>query len=118
LAGRDVLLAALKADQAAPDEMIGSMASIPLGWERGSGAVQGVKLDDDALHAGLLAAGFQVMVTPWPQRPGDGPWRRILRISAAAYNTLEQFQRLAAVLPGVARGAGGAPVTQPTAVAP
>jgi isopenicillin-N epimerase len=118
LAGRDVMLAALKADQAAPDEMIGSMASIPLGWERGSGAVQGVKLDDDALHAGLMAAGFQVMVTPWPQRPGDGPWRRVLRISAAAYNTLEQFQRLAAVLPGVARGAAGAPVTQPTAVAP
>jgi isopenicillin-N epimerase len=118
LAGRDLLLAALAADQPAPDEMIGSMASIPLGWERGTSAVQGVKLDDDALHAGLVAAGFQVMVTPWPQRPGDGPWRRILRISAAAYNTLEQFQRLAAVLPGVAASAADALVTQQAAAAP
>jgi hypothetical protein len=45
------------------------------------------------------------MVTPWPQRPDGGPWRRLVRISAAAYNDLEQYRRLAAALPAL----GGQP---------
>jgi hypothetical protein len=48
---------------------------------------------------------MQVMVTPWPQRPDDGPWRRLVRISAAAYNDLDQFQRLADALPSAVAAA-------------
>ena len=99
IAGRDLLCAALGIDLPAPDGMIGTMASVPLPIERSPGQVQGVDLYGDPLHDHLASLGMQVMVTPWPQRPDDGPWRRLVRISAAAYNDLEQFQRLADALP-------------------
>jgi isopenicillin-N epimerase len=105
LEARDLVSAALSEKAAAPDDMIGSMASIPLPWERTPGAVQGVDLYGDAVHGALLEAGLQTMITPWPQRPEAGSWRRLIRLSAAAYNDLAQFERLAAVLPGVVAGA-------------
>ena len=52
----------------------------------------------DLLNHGSFG-GMQVMVTPWPQRPDGGPWRRLVRISAAAHNDLSRFERLAAALP-------------------
>jgi len=110
LAGRDLLCERLCTAMPAPDEMIGCMASVPLPLETGPGRVQGIELYDDPLHASLTQLGMQVMVTPWPQRPGDGPWRRLVRLSAAAYNDLEQYRRLAAALPAVDAlldGAGG-----------
>ena len=100
VAGRDLLCAALGVDPPAPDEMIGTMASVPLPLDARQGKVQGVELYDDPVHDHLATLGMQVMVTPWPQRPDGGPWRRLIRISAAAYNDLEQFERLAAALPG------------------
>jgi isopenicillin-N epimerase len=105
LAARDLICAALDESRPAPDAMLGSMASIPLPWERTPGTVQGVSLYGDAVHGALLEAGFQTMITPWPQRPEAGAWRRVLRLSAAAYNDLAQFERLAAVLPGVVAAA-------------
>jgi isopenicillin-N epimerase len=99
IAGRDLLCAALAVADPAPDAMIGTMASVPLPIERSPGRVQGVDLYDDPVHDHLASLGMQVMVTPWPQRPDAGPWRRLVRISAAAYNDLEQFQRLADALP-------------------
>lgn len=100
LAGRNRLCAALGIEAPAPDEMVGTMASVPLPLERQPGKIQGVDLYDDPVHDHLAGIGMQVMVTPWPQRPDGGPWRRLARISAAAYNDLEQFERLAAALPG------------------
>ena len=99
LDGRDLLCARLGIPAPAPDEMIGCMASVPLAVETEPGRVQGVELYDDPLHASLAELGMQVMVTPWPQRPEGGPWRRLVRISAAAYNDLGEFRRLAAALP-------------------
>ncbi|MGZ6256740.1 MAG: aminotransferase class V-fold PLP-dependent enzyme [Candidatus Limnocylindria bacterium] len=100
IAGRDLLSDALGVEPPAPDEMIGSMASVPLPLERRPGAVQGVDLYGDPIHDHLAGLGMQVMVTPWPQRPDGGPWRRLVRISAAAYNDLDQFAHLASALPG------------------
>jgi isopenicillin-N epimerase len=100
LAARDLLCDALGIEPPAGDEMLGSMASVPLPLELRPGRVQGVDLYDDPVHAHLMAHGMQVMVTPWPQRPEGGPWRRLVRVSAAAYNDLEQFARLAEALPG------------------
>ena len=99
IAGRDLLCAALEVEPPAPDEMLGSMASVPLPLDHRPGQVQGVDLYDDPVHDHLGQLGMQVMVTPWPQRPEGGPWRRLIRISAAAYNDLAQFQRLADALP-------------------
>ncbi|MDQ2854200.1 MAG: aminotransferase class V-fold PLP-dependent enzyme [Chloroflexota bacterium] len=99
LAGRDLLCAALDIDSPAPDAMLGSMASVPLPEESQPGQVQGIDHYGDPLHDELARQGMQVMVTPWPQRPGNGPWCRLVRISAAAYNDLSQFERLAAALP-------------------
>ena len=93
-------LCALGVDQPTPDEMVGTMASVPLPLELRPGKIQGVDLYDDPVHDYFASLGMQVMVTPWPQRPDGGPWRRLIRISVAAYNDLEQFERLAAALPG------------------
>jgi isopenicillin-N epimerase len=101
LEARDLVGAALGEKAAAPDAMIGCMASIPLPWERTPGVVQGVDLYGDRVHGALLEAGLQTMITPWPQRPDAGPWRRLIRLSAAAYNDRAQFERLAAILPSV-----------------
>jgi isopenicillin-N epimerase len=101
LAGRDLLCQATGQEPPLPDEMIGSMASVPLGWEPEPASVQGVDLYGDRVHGALLEAGFQVMVTPWPQRPEGQPWRRLVRISAAAYNDHPQLERLAGTLPDV-----------------
>ena len=98
---RDLLCAALAIPSPAPDAMLGCMASVPLPDEPAGGRVQGVDLYGDPVHDALLARGIQVMVTPWPQRPDDGPWRRLIRISAALHNDLSQFERLAAALPDV-----------------
>jgi isopenicillin-N epimerase len=98
LRGRDLLCAALAMPAPAPDPMIGSMASVALPVEEAAGRVQGVDLYGDPVHDGLLARGIQVAVTPWPARPDGGPWRRIVRISAALHNDLDQYQRLASAL--------------------
>ncbi len=97
---RSMLCAAAGISAPAPQAMIGTMASIPLPVGGGGGKVQGVELYGDPVHAYLLAHGIQGMVTPWPQRPNGGPWRRLVRISAAAYNDLGQYEDLAAVMPG------------------
>lgn len=99
LAARDLLCAALEVEPPVPDEMIGSMASVQLPFESGPGAVQGVDLADP-LHDRLLEEfGIQVVITPWPQRPAGLAWRRLVRISAAPYNALDDYQRLARALP-------------------
>jgi hypothetical protein len=100
MAARLLLCAAAGIAAPAPKMMIGTMASIPLPAQGGGGQVQGVELYGDPVHAHLLAHGIQAMVTPWPQRPNGGPWRRLVRISAAAYNDLGQYKSLAAVMPG------------------
>ena len=106
LDGRTLLCQITEQPPAAPDEMIGSMASVPLDWEAEPASVQGVNLYGDRVHGALLRAGFQVMVTPWPQRPEGRRWRRLLRISVAAYNDLDQLSRLADALRLILRGPG------------
>jgi len=81
--------------------MIGSMAAVPLPLESGNAQVQGVDLYGDPVHAALQGHGIQVIVTPWPQRPDGGSWRRLIRISAAPYVGLEDMARLAKTLPAI-----------------
>ncbi len=107
LTARDVLCARLGIEPPAPEAMIGCMASVPLPLETQPGRVQGIELYDDPVHGSLERLGMQAMITPWPQRPDGGPWRRLVRISAAAYNDLDEYRRLAAALPAAVDAAVG-----------
>jgi isopenicillin-N epimerase len=98
LEGRDLLCEALGVPHPAPDTMLGCMASVGLAPETDPGQVQGIALYGDPVHDALLAEGMQVMVTPWPQRPDGGPWRRLIRVSVAAYNERPQYERLADIV--------------------
>src|SRR6185312_323611 len=98
LEARAMLASAVGSTPVAPEEMIGSMASLPLGWEAAVGTDRDMDLYGDRIHGALLAAGFQTMLAPWPQRPQGRRWQRLLRLSAAAYNDRAQYERLSAVL--------------------
>ncbi len=88
LQGRDVLCAALVLESAAPDVMIGSMASIPLpAAAPGSPAA---RLDSDALCEWFRARGIRTWLYPHPLP--------LLRISAQLYNNLDQYRELAKLL--------------------
>ncbi len=100
LDARDLLCQMLDTRAPAPDEMVGCMAAVALPIETEPGRVQGIELYDDPVHDHLARLDMQVMITPWPQRPDGGPWRRLVRISSAAYNDLDQYRRLAVALAG------------------
>jgi isopenicillin-N epimerase len=90
LEARRLLCDTLNAPLPAPDEMIGSLASIrvpdgptEVGWRR-----------VDPLQRRLFDAwSIEVPVMTWPAAP-----RRLLRISAQLYNRREQYERLAQAL--------------------
>jgi len=103
LRGRDLVCSALGVDAPVPDAMVGSMAAVALPVARGDAPVDD-GVTDDELHAALEAQGIQVMVAPWPMRPEGGPWRRVIRISAAPYVAPEDVERLARVLPTALAG--------------
>jgi isopenicillin-N epimerase len=91
LEARRLLCAALGTAPPCPDEMIGSLASIPLpdgtttdvSWRR-----------PDPLQRALFDGwGIEVPITTFPAAP-----KRLVRISAALYNHREQYARLAEAL--------------------
>jgi isopenicillin-N epimerase len=92
LKARDVLASALGVEPPCPDEMIGSLAALPL--PDGSPEPPGSALYTDPLQELLLREHrIEVPVVPWPTPP-----KRLVRISAQLYNNLEQYQRLGAAL--------------------
>lgn len=97
LRGRDLLCEALGVDAPVPDEMLGSMASVPL--PDGPAGELETQLYRDPLQDTLCERyGIEVPVAPWPEPPG-----RVLRISAQLYNSEADFERLAVALRDVAR---------------
>jgi isopenicillin-N epimerase len=89
IAGRDVICESLGIGSPAPDEMVGSMAAIPLP----DGVGDPLPNLLSPLNDRLLEAGFETLVYPWPEWP-----RQVIRISAHLYNTLDEYEKLAAVL--------------------
>jgi isopenicillin-N epimerase len=95
LRGRDVLCRTLGIEAPAPDDMIGSLAALPL---------PPAGPDERPLALGLLPTqerlfaehGIEVPVFGWPRLPA-----RVLRISAQLYNDVSQYERLALALSGV-----------------
>jgi len=82
LRARDLLCERLQIEHPAPDEMIGSMAAIPM--PDGS---------FEELQDLLFAQNIEVPAMPWPRHP-----KRLLRISAQLYNEIGDYERLANAL--------------------
>ena len=92
LAGRRVLLKALGLPEPAPEEMIGSLAALPLP-DGPPGTPSPLYVDE--LQARLHEEHrIEVPVSPWPAPP-----KRVLRISAQLYNSLSDYEFLASKLP-------------------
>jgi isopenicillin-N epimerase len=113
IAGRDIVFAALGGlPGPAPDDMLGSMAAVvvpdslpPTPAQPDASTELGAALPDDPLHDALMERGIQVPVWPWPRtRAGRRRPMRVLRVSAQAYNTVSEYERLAAALVGPAGG--------------
>ena len=84
--GREVLCDALKVLPPCPENMIGSMAVIPMpeSWEN---------LDFASIHDQLFDHfAIEVPLTPWQEKP-----KLLMRISAQIYNSIEEYKYLAEV---------------------
>ena len=92
LRGRDILCAALDVPAPVPDDMLGSLAAVPL--PPGSGQPPTSQLYTDPLQGELLQReGIEVPIIPWPKHP-----QRLVRISAQLYNDESQYEKLARAL--------------------
>ncbi|RCJ41962.1 penicillin epimerase [Nostoc minutum NIES-26] len=87
LQARQLLCEALEVQPPCPEEMIGSMAVVPMPTTLENS-------DFMSLHDELFDRfGIQVQVMPWQESP-----RLLVRISAQIYNTRSQYEYLAKVL--------------------
>jgi isopenicillin-N epimerase len=92
LAARDLLLQALDLPAPCPDELLGSMAAFP-------GAIFMKRFPRSGMDADPLQRmlwrdyGIEIPFFPWPKAP-----RRVWRFSAQLYNSLADYERLAAAL--------------------
>ena len=92
LAARDRLADALGADAPAPDEMLGSMATLPLPGGLGDGAAEPLGVDPFQLEL-FEQHRIEVPVIAWPALG-----QRMIRVSAQAYNELAEYEALADAL--------------------
>jgi isopenicillin-N epimerase len=89
--GRAKLLEALQLPPPCPESMVGSLAAVALPDRRGADA----QAETDPLHLELFEKHrIEVPLPAWPAPP-----KRLLRISAQAYNRREEYDRLAQLLP-------------------
>src|SRR2546430_2228688 len=99
LEARRILCDALDAEPPAPEDMVGALAAVPL--PDGSAAPLRSPLYADPLQDVLLERyGIEVPIMPWPAPP-----KRLVRVSCQAYNAREDYERLAAALRELTRGA-------------
>lgn len=90
LEARTILCDALGVEKPAPDEMIGSMAAIPLPDADEPSLAYGRDPLQDRL---FFEHKIEVPLQLWPAWP-----KRLVRISAQVYNTIDQYERLAEAL--------------------
>ncbi|MFA6563061.1 MAG: aminotransferase class V-fold PLP-dependent enzyme [Verrucomicrobiia bacterium] len=93
LAGREVLCDALGITPPCPEELIGSLAAVPIADAADDGAPASPLYADPLQDELRLRHGIEVPIIPWPAPP-----KRLLRISAQLYNSLPQYRLLAEAL--------------------
>ena len=93
LAARKLLCDALAIPLPAPDNMIGSLASLPLPDAKSSAPPKSPLYADPLQDQLRDRWGIEVPIIPWPEPP-----RRLVRISAQLYNSLPNYARLAEAL--------------------
>jgi isopenicillin-N epimerase len=91
LAARDLLCTRLGIGHPAPDDMLGSMAAMPL--PDGEAYVTTSLYGDPLQDALLFDHAIEVPIVPWP-RAGN----RVLRVSAQLYNSIADYEKLADAL--------------------
>jgi len=91
LSARTELCGALKIEAPSPDEMIGSLAAVPLPDSPAAGS--GPLFIDPLQDALLERYSIEVPIFAWPRFPN-----RVLRISAQLYNTPHDYRRLSVAL--------------------
>lgn len=93
LAARNILCDALKIAGPCPAEFIGSLAAVPLP-DAAKEQLPELPFNESPLQDALRTKHkIEVPIIFWPAPP-----RRVLRISAQLYNSLPQYERLAAAL--------------------
>lgn len=91
--GRNIVASSLGVAPPCPEEMLGTLASLPL--PDGVSTPLPSALATDPLQDRLFREyGIEVPVVSWP-----GPPRRLIRISAHLYNEESDYQKLAEALP-------------------
>jgi isopenicillin-N epimerase len=91
LRARDLLCASLGIDHPAPDDMLGSMAAVPL--PDGTAQEAPWLVGDPLQDALLFEHDIEVPINIWPYPP-----KRVLRVSAQLYNSIDEYEKLAAAL--------------------
>ena len=92
LAARRILCGALAIDPPAPEQMIGTLVSVPIRDAQVARVRDTFNLDP--LQERLLAEhSIEVPVISWPRWP-----RRLVRVSAQLYNSIPQYEKLASAL--------------------
>ena len=92
--------------------MIGALASLPLPAATGAVAGQAAAATDPLQAALFERHRIEVPITSWPvpaaldDAAGDAPRpvARVLRVSAQAYNRVEDYEQLAVALRGLRSG--------------
>ncbi len=88
LGARDKLCEVLEIEAPAPEDMIGSLAAVPI-WPRTDDGQPNSPFAIDPVQQALYTHGVEVPVQAWPKAPS-----RVLRVSAQAYNSQEQVDYL------------------------
>lgn len=117
LSARRALCAALGANEAAPESMIGSLAAVEMPIPKGGEARPSRRGYHDGLQDDLIERhGIQVPIMWFPpggkgaERVGSAKRARIVRVSMQAYNAMGQVEYLAGcVAEEIEREAGGTP---------
>ena len=102
LAGRDVIARDLGVQAPVGDDMIGSMAMVPLLRPGASPfALSGAELNELLYREHRIEVPIYEWPAPAMQVEGSPPTRHFVRISAQRYNSLGQYERLAGILRGI-----------------